>query len=110
MDAYVPSLVPEEEAPRLIVDNEKQIVEKVTHVLIGENSDGGSPSEDTESDFLDLSDDTLECEFQKLSVAEKIKYNQFYLFHYQQQQQEKLSGMMYHIVWCQIRSEMIPIV
>ena len=62
----------------------------------------------TESDIIDLSDDTLDHEFQKLSAAEKIKYNQFYLFHYQQQQQEKLSGMMHHKVQCQIRSKMIP--
>ena len=85
MDACVPSLGPEEEGPRLTADDEKQVAVKVTHVLTGENSDGGSPSKDTESDFSDLSDDTLEHEFQKLSAAKKIKYNQFYLFHYQQQ-------------------------
>ena len=84
MDAYVPCLGPEKEAPRLIADGEKQVAEKVTHVLIGENSDGGSPSKDTELDFSDLSDDTLEHEFQKLYVVKKIKCNQFYLFHYQQ--------------------------
>ena len=41
-------------------------------------------------------------------MAKKIKCNQFYLSHYQQQQQEKLSGMMHHKVWCRIRNEIIP--
>ena len=37
-----------------------------------------------------MSDGTLEREFQKLSVADKLKYNQFYMFHYQSQWAEEM--------------------
>ena len=55
-----------------------------------------------------MSEGTLETSFQKLSASDKLKFNQFYLYHYQVQKQEKTSGMLHQRVCHQICSEMIP--
>ena len=73
---YLPQIEPGKEATRLWVDDEDQVAEAVTHILIGEASNGSTPSE-LDSDISDMSDGTLEQEFQKLSAADKLKYNHF---------------------------------
>ena len=79
----------------------------MTHVLIGEASDGSTPSK-SDSNISNMSDRTLEQEFQKLSVADKLKYNQFYIFHYQSQWANKTCGLIHQGLRHQVRSEMTP--
>ena len=79
----------------------------MTHILIGEASDGSTPSE-SDSNIFDMSDGTLEWEFQKLSAVDKLKYNQFYMFHYQSQQADKTCGLIHQRLRHQVRSEMMP--
>ena len=55
-----------------------------------------------------MSDRTLEWEFQKLPAADKLKYNQFYMFHYQSQQADKTCGLIHQGLRHQVRSEMTP--
>ena len=74
---------------------------------MGEASNGSTPSE-FDSDISDMSDRTLEWEFQKLSVADKLKYNQLYLFHYQSQQADKTCGLIHQRLRHQVRSKMTP--
>ena len=69
---YLLQIEPSEEATHLQIDDENQVAEVMTHILVGEASDGGTPSE-SDSDISDMSDGTLELEFQKLSVADKLK-------------------------------------
>ena len=71
---YLPQMGYGEEATHLRVDDEGQVTEVVTHVLVGEASNGGTPSK-SDSNISDMSVGTLEQEFQKLSVADKLKYN-----------------------------------
>ena len=78
----------------------------MTHVLVGEASDGSTPSE-SDSKISDMSDETLEWEFQKLSAADKLKYNQFYMFHYQSQWADKTCGLIHQKLRHQVRSEMM---
>ena len=79
----------------------------MTHVLIGEASDGSTRSE-SDSDVSDMSNGTLKQEFQKLSAADKLKYNQFYMFHYQSQWADKTCGLLHQRLRHQVRSEMMP--
>ena len=74
---------------------------------MGEASDGGTPSE-LDSDISDMSDGTLKWQFQKLSAADKLKYNQFYIFHYQSQWADKICGLIHQRLRHQVRSEMTP--
>ena len=97
-DMYLHQLGPNEEAPDPRAEDECKVAEEVTHVLAGEASDGGSPSKASDSDLSDMSEGTLETEFQKLSASDKLKFNQFYLYHYQVQKQEKTSGMLHQRV------------
>ena len=105
---YLPQFGPNKEAPHLRAEDQCKVAEEVTHVLVGEASDGGSPSEASDSDISDMSEGTLETEFQKLLASDKLKFNQFYLYHYQVQKQEKTSGMLHQRVRHQIHSEIIP--
>ena len=104
---YLPQIEPGEEATCLRVDDKNQVAEVVTHVLIGEASDGRTSSK-LDSDISDMSDGTLKREFQKLSVADKLKYNQFYMFHYQSQRADKTCGLIHQRQRHQVRSEMMP--
>ena len=79
----------------------------MTHILVGEAFNGGTPSE-SDSDIFDMSDGTLEREFQKLSAADKLKYNQFYMFHYQSQWADKTCSLIHQRLRHQVRSEMMP--
>ena len=79
----------------------------MTHILIGEASDDSTPSE-SDSNISDMSDRTPEREFQKLLGADKLKYNQFYMFHYQSQQADKTCGLIHQRLRHQVRSEMTP--
>ena len=104
---YLPQMGPGEEATHLQVDDEDQITEAVTHVLVGEASDGSTPNE-SDSNISDMSDGALEWEFQKLSAVDKLKYNQFYMFHYQSQWADKTCGLIHQRLRHQVRSEMTP--
>ena len=103
---YLPQIEPSEEATHLQVDDEDQVAEAVTHILIGQASDGSTPSE-SDSNISDMSDGTLKQEFQKLSAADKLKYNQFYMFHYQSQWADKTCGLIHQMLRHQVRSEMM---
>ena len=50
-DVYLPQLGPNEEAPCLRAEDECKVAGDVTHVLVGEASDGGSPNEFSDSDI-----------------------------------------------------------
>ena len=76
---YMPRLIGDEEAPRMIHSEEGKIFSAVIDVLVGEDSDGNI--EDNDTDFEDMSDGELEREYQKLSLGDKIWYNQSYNFH-----------------------------
>ena len=90
---YLPQMKLGEEATHLQVEDEDHVAEAVTHILMGEASNGSTPSE-LDSNISDMSDGTLKQEFQKLSVADKLKYNQFYIFHYQSQWADKTCGLI----------------
>ena len=104
---YLPQMGPDEEATHLRVDDEDQVAGAVTHVLVGEASNGSTPRE-SDSNISDMSDGTLEQEFQKLLAAHKLKYNQFYMFHYQSQQADKTCSLIHQRLRHQVRSEMMP--
>ena len=74
---YVPKLIENEEAPRMIHPEEGKIFSTVTNVLVWEDSDGNI--EDNNMDFEDMSNGELDREYQKLpeSPRDKIWYNQF---------------------------------
>ena len=91
---YLPQMGHSEEATHLQVDNKDQVAEVVTHVLIGETSDGGTLSE-LDSNISDMSGGTLEWKFQKLSVTDKLNYNQFFIFHYQSQWADKTCSLIH---------------
>ena len=56
---YLPQMGPGEEATCLRVDDENQVTEAVNHILVGDASNGGTPSE-SDSDISDMSDGALE--------------------------------------------------
>ena len=77
--------------PTIILDDEGEVVRlvnkegnpKIFKIMEARDSKG-NPEEESDSDFdycADLSDEELAQEFQKLSSAEKIRYNEWFDFH-----------------------------
>ena len=77
--------------PTIILDDEGEVVSlvnkegdpKISKIMEARDSKG-NPEEESDSDFdycADLSDEELAQEFQKLSPANKIQYNEWFDFH-----------------------------
>ena len=75
----------------IILDDEGEVVRmvnkegdpKISKIMKARHS-RGNPEEESNSDFdhyADLSDEELAQEFQKLSPADKIRYNEWFDFH-----------------------------
>ena len=103
---YVPKLIGDEEAPRIIHPEEGKIFSAVTDILVGEDSYGNRENNNT--DFDDMSDVELEREYQKLSPGDKIQYNQLYSFHLQLQCNERCSGILNQMIRHQMCSKLFP--
>ena len=77
--------------PTIVLDDEGKVVRmvnkegdpKISKIMEAQDLKG-NPEEESDSDFdqsTDLSDEELAQEFQKLSPADKIRYNEWFDFH-----------------------------
>ena len=94
--------------PTIVLDDEGEVVRMVNEEgnlkisKIMEVRDlKGNPEEESDSDFdhcADLSDEDLVQEFQKLSLANKIQYNEWFDFHSKYQQNMGIGGTISQII------------
>ena len=94
--------------PTIILDDEGEVVRlvnkegdpKISKIMEAWDSKG-NPEEESDSDFnycADLSDEELAQEFQKLSPADKIRYNEWFDFHSKYQRNMGIGGTISQII------------
>ena len=94
--------------PTIILDDEGEVVRmvnkegdpKISKIMEARDSKG-NPEEDGDSDFdycADLSDEDLALEFEKLSAADKIRYNEWFDFHSKYQRNTGIGGSISQII------------
>ena len=94
--------------PTIILDDEGEVVRmvnkegdlKISKIMEARDLKG-NPEEDSDSDFdycADLSDEDLALEFEKLSAADKIRYNEWFDFHSKYQRNMGIGGSISQII------------
>ena len=84
---------------------------KISKIMKAQDS-RGNPEEESNSDFdhyADLSDEELAQEFQKLSPANKIRYDEWFDFHSKYQQNTGIGGTISQII-CSISNQNKPLI
>ena len=105
--------------PTIILDDEGEVVRlvnkegdlKISKIMEARDSKG-NPEEESDSDFdycADLSDEELAQEFQKLSPADKIRYNEWFDFHSKYQRNTGIGGTISQII-CNISNQNKPLI
>ena len=94
--------------PTIILDDEGEVVRmvntegdpKISKIMEARDSKG-NPEEESDSDFdycTDFSDEELAQEFEKLSSADKIRYNEWFDFRSKYQQNTGIGGTISQII------------
>ena len=94
--------------PTIVLDDEGEVVRmvneegnpKISKIMEARDLKG-NPEEESDSDFdlcTDLSDEELAQEFQKLSPADKIRYNEWFYFHSKYQRNMGIGGTISQII------------
>ena len=94
--------------PTIILDDEGEVVRmvndegdlKISKIMEARDLKG-NPEEDSDSDFdycVDLSDEDLALEFENLSAADKIQYNEWFDFHSKYQRNTGIGGSISQII------------
>ena len=94
--------------PTIVLDDEGEVVRmvnkegdpKISKIMEAQDSKG-NPEEESNSDldhYADLSDEELAQEFQKLSPANKIRYNEWFDFHSKYQRNTGIGGTISQII------------
>ena len=105
--------------PTIVLDDEGEVVRmvneegnpKISKIMEAQDSKG-NPEEESSSDFdhyADLSDEELAQEFQKLSPANKIRYNEWFDFHSKYQRNTGIGGTISQIK-CNISNQNKPLI